>query len=62
MVVSESFRKKPIKVAHIEKNNTLSEFNFRPNIFLLKKYIPKSGAKIHFLSLNAKYSLISTDF
>jgi hypothetical protein len=48
MVVSESFRKKPIKVAHIEKNNTFSEFNFKLNIFLHKKYIPKSGAKIHF--------------
>ena len=58
MISSESFRKKTIKVSHIEKNNTLSEFNFKPIIFLLRKDIPKSGAKIHFLSLNAKYSLI----
>jgi hypothetical protein len=54
MVNSKSFRKKPIKVTHIEKNNTLPEFNFRLNIFLYKKHTPKSGAKIHFLSLNAK--------
>jgi hypothetical protein len=48
MVLSESFRKKTLKVAHIEKNNTFSKFNFRTNIFPHKKYILKSGAKIHF--------------
>jgi hypothetical protein len=37
MVNSKSFRKKPIKVTHIEKNNTFPEFNFRLNIFLCKK-------------------------